>query len=77
MSAKKLNQNEISDIPPETVKKTICLVQLTRIGDVIQVIQTAIRLKETRDDIELAFIGRERFSKPLEFLLKQVFDHIY
>jgi ADP-heptose:LPS heptosyltransferase len=77
MSAKKLDQNDIIETPAEPVKKTICLVQLTRIGDVIQVLQTAIRLKETRDDIDLAFIGREKFSKPLEFLLEQVFDHIY
>ncbi|MBT7608376.1 MAG: glycosyltransferase family 9 protein [Bacteriovoracaceae bacterium] len=77
MSAKKLDQNENTETPPNAVKKTICLVQLTRIGDVIQVLQAANRLKETRDDIELAFIGRERFSKPLEFLLKQVFDYIY
>lgn len=84
MSAKKLNSKaeltqdkESSDIPPQPVAKTICLVQLTRIGDVIQVIQTAVRLKETREEIRLAFIGRREFSKPLEFLLKQVFDEIF
>ncbi len=76
MSAKKSEQVDLTEIPISPIKKIICLVQLTRIGDVIQVLQTAIRLKETRDDIDLIFIGRKEFSKPLNFLLKNVFDHV-
>ena len=55
-------------------RKKICLVQITRIGDLIQ---TASALKEfNRDDVELLLIARIQFAGPIDFLLEEIFDKI-
>lgn len=57
-------------------KYKIAVVQLTRIGDVIQTYQAAAQLKKERADVELTLVARKTFAQGLEFLLAKVFDHI-
>ena len=54
----------------------ICVVQLTRIGDIIQTYQAAKQLKTENPNIELTLIARKKFSQGLDFLLKDVFTNI-
>jgi ADP-heptose:LPS heptosyltransferase len=54
----------------------ICVIQLTRIGDVIQTYQAAKQLKIENPNIELTLIARKQFSQGLNFLLKDVFSNI-
>jgi ADP-heptose:LPS heptosyltransferase len=54
----------------------ICVVQLTRIGDIIQTYQAAKQLKTENPNIELTLIARKKFSQGLEFLLKDVFTNV-
>ncbi|MCO4753016.1 MAG: glycosyltransferase family 9 protein [Bacteriovoracaceae bacterium] len=55
---------------------SIGIIQLTRIGDVIQTFQAAKQLKTENPQVELTLIARREFAKGLEFLLEQVFSHI-
>lgn len=70
-----LTEEEIT--PTQPLKKTMAVMQLTRIGDVLQTIHVFQELREQRPDLHLVFIGREKFSKPLSFLLDQVFDQCF
>ena len=54
----------------------ICIIQLTRIGDILQTYQAAKQLKCENPDIKLTLITRRRFSSQLDFLLKETFDNI-
>lgn len=54
----------------------ICIVQLTRIGDLIQTYQAAKQLKNENPNIELTLIARKKFSNGLDFLLRDVFTNI-
>ena len=54
----------------------VCLIQLTRIGDIIQTYRAAAQLKAEKPNINLTLITRRRFSSQLNFLLKEVFDEI-
>ncbi|MCY4523504.1 MAG: glycosyltransferase family 9 protein [Halobacteriovoraceae bacterium] len=75
MSIPKLNNKE--DIPIDPIKKKICLVQITRLGDLIQTAFAARALKENDRNFEIYLIARSKFAKPLNFLLKEVFDKIF
>lgn len=56
----------------------VCIIQLTRIGDLVQTYQACRQLKNEKPNIELTLIARKQFGKGLEFLLKDVFrDIIY
>ncbi len=57
--------------------KKFCLIQITRIGDILQTLQLARMFKEKHSDISLSLISRSQFGKPLEFLLEQTFDKLY
>jgi len=57
-------------------QKTIAIIQLTRLGDIIQTYQAALELKTQNSNIRLVLIARKKFSSPLSFLLKQVFNKI-
>jgi ADP-heptose:LPS heptosyltransferase len=63
--------------PATLANKTICIIQLARIGDLIQTLQAAINLKAQHPEIRLILVAREQFARPLDFLLKQTFDHCY
>ena len=53
-----------------------CIVQLTRIGDILQTIQAAEEFKTAYPDIKLVFVGRKTFSEPIRFLLEKTFNKI-
>lgn len=73
MEATKNNSKNIEDAS----EKTICIVQLTRLGDLIQTLQVARKIKQSRQDIRLALVARKNFAAPLAFLLNDVFDHVH
>lgn len=56
---------------------TFCLLQLTRIGDILQTFQAASALKYEYPQIRLILVARRQFAQGLNFLLRQVFDEIY
>lgn len=56
--------------------KTICFLQLTRFGDLIQTYQAAKSLLNKHPQIKLILVSRKQFSDPLNFLLKTVFSEI-
>ncbi|TNF31976.1 MAG: hypothetical protein EP319_00585 [Deltaproteobacteria bacterium] len=70
----KIKNNEIK---AEPAQKTICLVQLTRLGDLIQTAQVTKKLKASRSDIRVSLVARKQFADPLRFLLEEVFDEIH
>ncbi len=55
----------------------ICLIQITRTGDVLQVYQLAKMFKQTHPNIYLSLIVRSQFGNPVKFLLETVFDKLY
>jgi ADP-heptose:LPS heptosyltransferase len=57
--------------------KKMLLIQLTRLGDLIQTFQAARQLKSENNDVDLYLVARKNFAKPLEFLLNTVFTKIY
>lgn len=60
-----------------TNSKSFCFVQLTRIGDIIQTIQSAMHLKNEMPDIKLILIVRKQFSNQLSFIIDKVFDKCF
>ncbi|MCK6593864.1 MAG: hypothetical protein L6Q33_01580, partial [Bacteriovoracaceae bacterium] len=71
------NSSAAPVIPTETHQKTIALMQITRIGDVIQTLQAAKAVKKFHGDHRVILICREQFGKALHFVLKDTFDEIY
>ncbi len=68
--------NNSSPINPAT-DKTICLIQLTRIGDLLQTMKAAQLFKTHYPDVRLILVGRKKFLAPLTFLLPKTFAKIY
>ena len=58
------------------MNKTFTIIQLTRLGDLVQTYQAAQELKEAHPEIKLKLIARKKFSDSLNFLLGTVFDEI-
>lgn len=77
MNAKQVKEDSLESDQIETASKTIAVLQLTRIGDILQTLHVFQELKEQRPEIKLVFIGREVFTKPIRFLLNQVFESVY
>lgn len=61
----------------EKKKNTICVVQITRLGDLIQTYLACKNLVNNVDNLELELVAREKFAKPLEFILSTVFTKIH
>ncbi len=57
--------------------KTIAIIQITRLGDLIQTFQATRDLKKTYPNYRLVLIARSQFANPLKFLLSEAFDEIY
>lgn len=57
-------------------KIKVAIIQLTRIGDLIQTMQSVRQLKAEKDNIEFTLIARKQFSQGIMFLLETVFDDI-
>ncbi len=58
------------------VTGTFAVIQLNRLGDLIQSHQTVKDLKRQHPNVVVKLIAREEFYKPLSFLLKEAFDDI-
>ena len=71
------NNNAETYFPPQSDQKTIALIQVTRIGDILQTLHAARSVKKFHPNYRLVLICRESFGKPLSFLLNQTFDSIY
>ncbi|MFZ4712999.1 MAG: glycosyltransferase family 9 protein [Bacteriovoracaceae bacterium] len=56
---------------------TFAIVQITRLGDLLQALQAASAFKYQHPNVKLILIARKQFAEGLNFLLKQVFDEIY
>ncbi|WP_127715305.1 glycosyltransferase family 9 protein [Halobacteriovorax sp. HLS] len=73
MSAVK-NSTDI-EVPPQEVKKTIALVQILRLGDIIQTVQMAQGLRYVHGEkYRLLLIARKQFATPLKKIIDSVFD---
>ncbi len=72
-----MTENAAHKAIPENMPKHICIMQLTRIGDIIQTIQVAKYLKESRPEIKTSLIARSRFASPLTFLINKYFDAVF
>lgn len=58
-------------------QKHILIIQLTRIGDLIQTVQACRQIKAENPEVVLSLLAREKFASGIIFLLETVFDHIY
>jgi ADP-heptose:LPS heptosyltransferase len=56
---------------------TIALMQLTRLGDLVQTVQAVQNFKSTHPNYRMVLIARSQFAKPLAFLLNKYFDRVY
>ena len=63
--------------PARPPQRVMAILQLTRIGDIVQTAQAFEGFREAHPDIRLIFIGRKQYAKPVEFLLNENFDHVY
>jgi ADP-heptose:LPS heptosyltransferase len=61
----------------EGFQKTVAILQMTRLGDIIQTVQAIESFKENYPNYKLVLIGRAQFVNPLKFLLDEHFDAIY
>ncbi len=59
------------------INKKVCIVQLTRVGDILQTYQAARQFKYENPSFSLSLIARRDMAKGLIFLLKDVFDDIF
>ena len=57
--------------------KTVAILQMTRLGDIIQTVQALESFKDNYPDYRLILIGRSQFINPLRFILDNFFDAIY
>jgi len=55
----------------------ICILQMTRIGDILQSYQAARQLKLENPNISLSLIARRDMAKGLIFILQDTFDDIF
>ena len=56
--------------------KKICIIQLTRLGDILQTIHAVKEIKKHHSNVQLHLIARKQFAHPLRFLLDQYFDQV-
>lgn len=56
---------------------TIALLQLTRLGDLIQTVQAVQNFKHAHPNYRMVLIARSQFARPLNFVLNKYFDAVY
>jgi ADP-heptose:LPS heptosyltransferase len=71
-----MNAKKVETPNTESTQKRAAIVQLTRIGDLIQTYQACISIKESHPDLKITLFAREQFASPLNFILKTLFDEI-
>jgi len=69
------NKNPSPQVDQPTA--TLCIVQMTRFGDIIQTAQAVEELRNSHPQYRIILIARSQFAKPLEFLLRKNFDKVY
>ncbi|POB13113.1 glycosyltransferase family 9 protein [Halobacteriovorax sp. DA5] len=57
-------------------KKTIAIIQTTRIGDLLQTSHAVKLLKENHPEYRVVLVARKKFATPIMFLLEKVFDKV-
>ena len=62
---------------PETAKKEIAIVQITRIGDILQTCHAVRLLKVNHPEYNVTLIARKQFAAPVLFLINQIFDDVH
>ena len=60
-----------------SAQPTIALLQLTRLGDLIQTVQAVQNFKNAHQNYRMVLIARSQFAKPLNFVLNKYFDAVY
>lgn len=71
-----MNAKKVETPNTESTQKRAAIVQLTRIGDLIQTYQACISIKQSHPELKLVLFAREQFATPLKFILKNLFDEI-
>ncbi len=61
----------------EGYQKTVAILQMTRLGDIIQTVQAIESFKQSHPNYKLILLGRSQFISPLKFLLDEYFDATY
>ena len=61
---------------PEAAKKEIAIVQITRIGDILQTCHAVRLLKVNHPEYNVTLIARKQFAAPVLFLINQIFDDV-
>lgn len=69
-----MNQ-EINNTTVESVK-TLAILQITRLGDLLQTVHAIKDVKQTCKKLRLILVARKQFAKPLNFLISRYFDKI-
>lgn len=64
-------------MPSNKKVKTLAILQITRIGDLLQTYQAVQGVRSSHPNLRLILIAREKFAKPIEFKLREIFDEIY
>lgn len=72
MKASNKEANAVKNAHP-----TIALLQLTRLGDLVQTVQAVQNFRKTHPNYRMVLIARSQFAKPLNFLLQKYFDKVY
>jgi ADP-heptose:LPS heptosyltransferase len=72
MGAQKVEDNNIT----EPARKTLAIIQVTRIGDILQTAHAARLLKINHPEHKVILIARKQFVEPIDFIVKQVFDEV-
>lgn len=70
----KANNKEVN---APVAQPTLAILQMTRLGDLIQTVQAVETLKTTHPHYRVVLIARSQFAKPLNFILTKYFDKIY
>jgi ADP-heptose:LPS heptosyltransferase len=71
----KVSSNKVK--ATDSTQPTIALLQITRLGDLIQTVQAVQYFKNTHPNYRIILIARSQFSRPLNFLLSKYFDQVY
>ena len=58
-------------------RKSICLVQLSRMGDLVQTYRVSDSLKKYNPELELCLVARKKMASPMKDILAQCFDKIF
>ena len=72
-----MNQNQVARGQDKYPERSICFVQLTRMGDLVQTYRVGLSIKKHEPDVKLYLVARKKFALPLKFLFDQCFEDIF